>query len=281
MNIDNEKIIISIQKGTDKDGELILKLYNQNLGLLHKLCNYLGVPEELREDVKQEYFLWLSGAVDSFETDKDILFSSYFWEYLKGQIIRFMEYQNSCRIPSYKCSELYRFKREKNRLSQILLREPTNKELASFMGVKISKILELKKDLERAKTKSLNEVITEDGNELQELIPDKNDTIQALCDSMDIEYRNKELWRVVEAESELDKESIIEYYEGTYKGDKRLIRNNLYKSIRMLKNQPGKLRKLKELSDYNCCRQKGVRAFQRDGFSVVEDLAILMYEREE
>ena len=63
--------------------------------------------------------------------------------------------------------------------------------------------------------------------------------------------------------------------------NKRQLRNSLYKTIRVLQNQPGKIKKLRELSDYNCCRQKSVRAFQRDGFSVVEDLAILMYEREE
>lgn len=281
MNIDNEKIIISIQKGTDKDGELILKLYNQNLGLLHKLCNYLGVPEDLREDIKQEYFLWLSGAVNNYDSEKEVLFATYLSEYLKGQILRFLEYQNSCRIPSYKCSELYKFKREKNRLSQILLREPTDKELASFMGVKISKVLELKRNLIQEKTKSLNEILNEDGNKLLEIIPDRNDDIQALCDSIDIECRNKELWRVITAESKLDKESIIEYYKGSYKGDKRLLRNNLYRTIQLLKNQPGKLKKLKELSDYNFYWRKGVKGFQRDGFSVVEDLAILMYEREE
>lgn len=281
MNMCNEKIIISIQNGKDNEGCLMLELYNQNLGFLYKICNRLGVPEDLREDISQEYYLWLSNAVNNFDTDKDILFSSYFYEYLKGEIIRFLENQKSCRIPSYKCSELYIFKKEKNRLSQILLREPTDKELASFMGVKISKITELKKDLERAKSKSLNDVISEDGKELQDLIPEKTDSIEALCDSIDIEYRNKELWRIVTNESNFDKKSITDYYKGLYEGDKRLIRNDLYRTIRVLKNQPGKLKKLKELCDYNCFRQKGIRAFQRDGFSVVEDLAILLYESEE
>lgn len=277
----NEELVKTIRCGNDKDGYYMLCLYNQNIGLFSIMFNRLQIPKELEEDAKQEYFLWLSDAVMNYKPEMNFLFASYLGECLKGRLIRFTHEQTSCRLSEDRHLKIHTYEKEKQRLSQIINREPTNNELAKFMGISIHELIRIKRDSQNRITASLNEIVGEDDTERIELITDSKDYFEEVDSRLDKESLNNELWRVVLNETKYDKKSIVDYYNGSFKGDKNLLRSDLYKSIRILKTQPGKLKKLSLLSDIDYHRSKSVDSFQRDSSSVVEDLVFFKLEQED
>lgn len=276
----NEELVIIINSGDDSEGKYMLDLYNQNMGLLYRILNNIMISQDLQEDIQQEFFIWLCVAVKNYDSSYNVKFSHYLYECLKGQIIRFIQGQSICHISADRFQRIQTFKTKHKELSQILCREPKEIELAEYMGLSISSVRELKKDMNISFILSLNEPDNE-GNELINSIADKTNPIEELENRLDIEYRNKELWRVVTKETELPKEDIVKYYNGTYKGDKRKLTYKLNKGIDVLQRQPGKLKLLSELSDYNLYKSKSANSFNRTNSSIVEDIVLRKLDYEE
>lgn len=270
----NEMLVDYIKNGADRNGQYMLQLYNQNIGILYKVIHMLRIPSDLEEEVKQEFFLWLSDAVRNYDSAFESKFGTYLMESIKGRMVRYVEDQSCCKMSSHRHDRMRMYRREKQRLMQIIQREPTPKELSRFMGITLNELAKIENDLDKKTVCSLNDV-TAEGTEIIDLIPDRNNPIEELENRLDIELRNKALWALVTNNSELNKEIIIKYYKGECGANKLHVRNEYYRMIDQIKRNRKQLRILAELSNYdnfNCCRSKSVYAFHGTHTSIVEDI---------
>lgn len=130
----------------------------------------------------------LSRAIQKFDLDKDVRFSTYATYWIQQSITR--ELENSSRpirVPAHLHQKIARALRASNTLSLATGHNPTATELAGHLGVPVEEVDSYYKVRARcSETRSLQSQITEDGRELQDTIPDQEtcaeDLLPALFD---------------------------------------------------------------------------------------------------
>ena len=283
MDVDN--LVMIIKSGADRDGKQMLDLYNFTVNMLLHLSKGYKRTEDQDEDLKQEFFIWLSDAVNLFDVDQGVKFTSFLWARLKGNLkTYYSEHKTSVYCPRNNVAKLHSFERERRRLSDILGREPSNQEICSFLRIKPKELRQIEKDLQAIGTvRSIDEPIGEDIT-LADAIADPNDFAEEVTERLARETAYKPLWRAVSKESGLDEQIIKEMYSVEYRGKYDAVRPILQKAIRNIREKPAKygaLQKALEYQDINCCRHKGVRAYRTSDCSVVEDIVLKRLERQE
>lgn len=159
---------------TEKD----LILENQNLiySIIHKcFSNYPN-----KNDLFQEGCLGLIKASKKYDNNFDTKFSSFAYKYVLGEISNYIREDKSVKI-SHDAQKLY-YKVEKVRilLYQKYMREPSIKELASYLEIseeKISEILNIPVNVQ-----SLDEPVNlnDDNLDLYEVIPSNHQNVDEL-----------------------------------------------------------------------------------------------------
>ena len=281
--MDNDNLVKLIKHGADTDGEKMLALYNNTLNLFY--CLIKGSKPQDREDLTQNYFLWLCDAVSMFNENQGTKFTSFLMARLRGNIQSFYaENRTIVHVPRNRLADLNKYEKERRRLSDIMGREPTDKELCSFMRLKPGELRQIKKDLQAIATaQSLNEE-NQDGATLGDTLTDPADFAEDLAERLSREKAFAPLWRAVCNESGLDRQTITNCICVENRGKYDVERPKLNKAIRKIKQAPAKygaLQKALEYQGVNFCRHKGTQAFMRDNSSVVEDIAIKELERRE
>ena len=282
--MDIDALTIAIKNGSDKGGVLMLDLYEQTKGLLFYLING-STPEQDKEDLQQEFFLWLCDAIDKFDPTQGTKFASFLTARLKGNIkTYYYEHKQTVYCPRNRLAYLKSYEEQKRRLSDIIGREPSEKQICSFMGIKAAELKQIKKDLAAlSAAKSLDEE-NETGATLADAIPDKTDFAEDLTEELAREKAYKPLFATVSKESGIDEQIIKEFYSVEYRGKYDAIKPQLTKAIQKIKHTPAKygaLQRALEYQDINCNRYKGVAAFQNTSSSIVEDIVFKNMERRE
>lgn len=279
----NDNLVKIIKSGADYNGENMLALYNGTVNLLFYLSK--GSTPGTEEDLKQEFFLWLSDAVNMFDEQKGVKFISFLTARLKENLkTYYAENKTGVYCPRGRLAYLNKYERERRKLADILGREPTDKQMCAFMKIKPRDLEQIKKDLQAIGTaQSLNEE-NEDGQTLADALADPFDFEEDITERLARQKAYEPLWRAVCSESGLDKETVTKYICVEYRGKFDATRAQLQKALRKIKHAPAKygaIQKALEYQGVNFCRHKSVRAFQNDGSSVVEDLVIKELERRE
>lgn len=283
MDVDN--LVMIIKSGADRDGEKMLALYNFTINMLFSLLKGYVRTQDREEDLRQEYFIWLSDAVNSFDEEQGSKFTSFLWARLRGNIkTYYSENKTTVYCPRNQVAKLNSFEKERRRLSDILGREPSKQEICSFMRISPKELRQIEKDLRSIGTvQSIDEPIGEDLT-LADAIADPNDFTEELTERISRDNAYKPLWRAISKESGLDEQTIKNYYSVEFRGNTEAIKPYLQKAIRNIKQTPAKygaLQKALEYQDINCCRHKGVRAYQNSDCSIVEDIVFRKMERQE
>lgn len=276
--MDIDAIVKVIQSGSDKEGKYMLDLYNQTVGLLFYALKSFGTFKDI-DDLKQEFFVWLCDAVNFFDSSQGVKFTSFLSARLKGYIYNYYNQNNIVYVPRNRAAYLKKFEIQKRRLSDIIGREPSDKQLCSFMRISEEELKQIKRDLLCVGSVASLDKETEEGTPLADFVEDPRDIESEVVDKIDRENAYKELWRSMCDKSGLNKESIVNYYSVEYRGNKDVLRPCIYKAIKEIQRSPATMRRL-ECGDFNYNRHKGVRSFQNDGLSVVEDIVFKKLERE-
>lgn len=115
---------------------------NDNLGLVHSICKrFIGRGIEY-DDLYQAGCIGLIKATDAFDQSKGFMFSTYAVPVIMGEVRRLFRDGGTVKV-SRSIKELYlKITKEKQRLEQVLNREPTVNELAQAIGVSSQEITE-------------------------------------------------------------------------------------------------------------------------------------------
>lgn len=172
------------------------RMITSNLRLVIKIARdykEFGLPIE---DLINEGNIGLMKAVDMFDPDRGVRFSSYASQWIKQYVRRALSnHARTIRLPLHMVDRVAKIHRLTNKYLQDHGREPTDQELATALELPVKKIAAAKRASQRAR--SLDRPVSEDSeSSLGELVADESvvapdasldssDVLQSLPDLMD------------------------------------------------------------------------------------------------
>jgi RNA polymerase primary sigma factor len=127
-----------IQKG---DKGAMRRLVEANLRLVVKIARSYAVPDMPLMDIIQEGNLGLMHAAEKFCDKKNVRFSTYAGWWIRQSIGRFLaNKRRTIRIPHRKEELLRRIQKVYQNMSQALMRQPRNDEIAEEIGISIEDV---------------------------------------------------------------------------------------------------------------------------------------------
>ena len=182
-----------IRAGRDREGRLMLQLYDQNLPLIRQAARLYSRSVEL-EDLLQEAYIGLSVAVDRWEPGHNASFITYALYWIRNSYMECLERCGaSCvRIPRNQWQKLRQYHAAIKQFQQEHGRDPVPAELAAIMGITLAEVEQLRTLDRIRKPGSLDTPLPglEDSTEtLSDAIPDPSRPF----DDVDEEIYNEQL----------------------------------------------------------------------------------------
>lgn len=200
----------AIDSFTDKE-----QIIKDNIPLVKYIASRvsLGKTKYIDYDDLVSYgMLGLMDAVNKFDKDKGIKFSSYASIRIKGEIIDGIRKNRP--IPKGAMDKLNRYNKAVEELQSQLLREPNDKEIANYLDITVNEVAEIENYINYVSVVSLDDIIFSEDEDLNVmgLIEDKNSP------SPEDRYQAKEQEDVLSAAIEMLKEKdrivlSLYYYE--------------------------------------------------------------------
>ena len=180
-NIDvlsNEEMLELFKELKKGNKEAKNKLIHSNLKLILSVLKKYNNRKENLDDLFQIGCVGLIKAIDNFDLNLEVKFSTYAVPMILGEIKRYLRDNNAVRVTRSVKDIAFRGLKVKELLTNKWNREPTNKEIADYININESEItnaFEAIKD-----TVSMSEPIYNDGGDtiyLSEQIADNKDKI--------------------------------------------------------------------------------------------------------
>lgn len=287
----NEELINLIRNSTGEDqGNYLAILYNQNYGMIHKICKNYSAYECI-EDLEQEGFFGLRIAVDRYDPEKGVLFLSYASFWIRQAVRRYLDECGSVlRLPVHLRDQIIQYEQITKKHQREYGRNPTNEELMQALSVDRKKLQQIKNYSVLIRPASLDKVISaeDDSFSLGDMIADPGDQYQDLDDLMDAETKKRMLWDEVDQLGEKQAEVIRKRFQQDL-SIKEIAESNGVTEWNVRGIQERALRKLKRSSKIRLYAEEyisakaysgtGLSAFRSSGTSATERTALDLYER--
>ena len=113
-----------------------VRLIEANLRLVVKIARFYLAPEIYLMDLIQEGNMGLIHAVEKYNHEKQVRFSTYAVWWIRQSIARYLsDRRRTIRLPHRKEEILYKIQRAYHTLSQLYMRQPKINEIAAEVGV--------------------------------------------------------------------------------------------------------------------------------------------------
>ena len=262
----NEEIIEKIRIGHGDKQQLLLQLYEQNRPLIEKTIRpYLRKHAAMAEaDLMQEAFFGIVEAADHFNPNKGALFASYMKYWIKAAVNRpFYSMSRTDRMPEHMVQRLIDYNRILTQYRQQNGADPSDRVLRTKLHLSQKQLEQLRQFDQRGRVLSLSYPMpgAEDLT-IGDVIPDRSDKINDLCDQIDAERDAAELWAEVDQLDPRQAQAIRTRFQGDL-------------SVREVADQmqltPGKVRDAIDRGCRKLARKRTVRRIARDhGYSSID-----------
>ena len=132
----NEETISLLRKTKEGDMAAREKLINGNLRLVLSVIQKFSNRGENVDDLFQVGCIGLIKAIDNFNTDLDVRFSTYGVPMIVGEIRRYLRDNSSMRVSRSMRDTAYKILQAKEKFMAEHQREPTMEEIAKILGLK-------------------------------------------------------------------------------------------------------------------------------------------------
>ena len=130
-----EEVSVLIGRAKEGDKKAREVLIEENLGLVHHVVKrFLGRGYD-GEDLFQIGTIGLMKAIDHFDMDRQVCFSTYAVPVITGEIKRFLRDDGMVKVSRSIKENGYKVKEARERLAHLLRREPTLEEVAAEVGI--------------------------------------------------------------------------------------------------------------------------------------------------
>lgn len=146
-----------------RSAELRDELVLEHTGLVEKLARQFMSSGEPVEDLMQEGYIGLIKAVDRFEPDKGVKFTTYATHIITGEIRHYLrDLGKLIQEPGWHQQLRYQVTRSGDMLQQRLGRQPTPEEIALDLGIEVEKVERVLKNSQIFQVESLDAGVEED-----------------------------------------------------------------------------------------------------------------------
>lgn len=199
MSMTNEQLVTRIKAG-ENEAENMLALWQQNKGFIHKMAVKYQFYAEI-EDLNQEGYIGLCEAVQHYDVAKEVPFISYAAFWIKQNMQRYIY---SCcsvvRIPEHARNKVQQYKKIYGEYCKRYGREPTDKEMRTFLGVNSEKLGTIKKNVLTSTIRSLSEPISGEDEEISlgDTVASDHDLEEDVIKRLDTAAIQETLWNTVD-----------------------------------------------------------------------------------
>ena len=198
----NEQLIEKIRTSQDDKQELLLQLYEQNKPLIRKVIQpYLRKHAAMDEDdLMQEAYFGIIEAADHYDQNKGALFATYMTYWIRAAVNRpFYSMSRTERMPENMVQRLIDYNRILTQYRQQNGADPSDRVFRTKLHLSQKQLEQLRQVDHRGQVLSLSEPMpgVEDLT-LGDVIPDRTDRINDLCDRLDNERDAVALWAEVD-----------------------------------------------------------------------------------
>jgi RNA polymerase primary sigma factor len=159
-----------IQAGDESAKTLLIE---SNLRLVVRIAKNYLTPEMSILDLIQEGNLGLMKAVSKYDFRKQVRFSTYASWWIKQAIVRSLSNKKRViRLPHRQEEKLRRINKIYNTLSQVLMREPSLREIAEEIGLEEEEVASIINS--SSAVASLDSTLTADSGSLHDVVEDNN-----------------------------------------------------------------------------------------------------------
>ena len=132
--------------------------------LVYSVARKYSYSNEDLEDLYQVGVIGLQNAIKNYKSDSDAKFSTYAHFYIKGEILKYIRENRAIKI-NYDTDKLIRsIAKVKEHLTQVNSRAPSLEEIASFLELNVSDIMDAISVTQSVK--SLDYELTDEGKEV-------------------------------------------------------------------------------------------------------------------
>ena len=129
-NLTDEEKRELLKRAKEGDSEARRKLIDGNLRLVLSIIQRFTGRRENMDDLFQVGCIGLIKAIDNFNTDLEVKFSTYAVPMIIGEVRRYLRDNNAIRVSRSVRDLAYKALQAKEKLSKALLREPTIEDIA-------------------------------------------------------------------------------------------------------------------------------------------------------
>ncbi len=133
-NLTDEEKRDLLKRTKEGDSEARCKLIDGNLRLVLSIIQRFTNRRENLDDLFQVGCIGLIKAIDNFNTELDVKFSTYAVPMIIGEVRRYLRDNNTIRVSRSVRDLAYKALQAKEQLSKTLLREPTVEDIAKAVG---------------------------------------------------------------------------------------------------------------------------------------------------
>lgn len=288
----NEELVMCIQKGECRK-ENLEQLYLQNRNFVANVAKrYCGYAEF--DDLMQEGFIGLCAACEEWDNCMGVSFLTYAYQHIRGTIHRYvLEQKSSVRIPEYQLNMIRKYEMIVSESIKNTSKRPSDRYLMLHLGISSEQLKQLKIDVKKANTKSLDEPLSEEDGffSLGDSIMDPTDSIKNLEESIQREQLSKELWGIVDSLEKDQADVIRERYKNhktvkatadklqTTPGKVRSIEDSAMRKMRLPRNRKKLLPYLPERSQiYSMSISYSSKGYFMNTWTSAPEMYVLMNE---